>query len=176
MCQFQVYSKVIQLYIYTCIHIHTHTHIYIYIFFFRFFSIIGYYKILSIVPCAIKQVFVGYLFHIQQCVYVNPKPLIYPSPLFFQAEDGIRDRDVTGVQTCALPILSTFFRFFSIIGFYKILNIVPCAIQQVLVVYLFYIQQCVYVNPKPLIYPPLLATPFGNHKFVSYACESISVL
>ena len=23
---------------------------------------------------------------------------------FFQAEDGIRDADVTGVQTCALPI------------------------------------------------------------------------
>src|SRR5436305_3682572 len=33
---------------------------------------------------------------------------------FFQAEDGIRDADVTGVQTCALPIfdaigLTTFF-------------------------------------------------------------------
>src|SRR5699024_12111163 len=26
---------------------------------------------------------------------------------FFQAEDGIRDRNVTGVQTCALPILLT---------------------------------------------------------------------
>ena len=25
---------------------------------------------------------------------------------FFQAEDGIRDRLVTGVQTCALPIYS----------------------------------------------------------------------
>src|SRR5437773_11502322 len=25
---------------------------------------------------------------------------------FFQAEDGIRDRDVTGVQTCALPIVT----------------------------------------------------------------------
>src|SRR5699024_11301603 len=25
---------------------------------------------------------------------------------FFQAEDGIRDRNVTGVQTCALPILT----------------------------------------------------------------------
>src|SRR5690554_7565936 len=25
---------------------------------------------------------------------------------FFQAEDGIRDADVTGVQTCALPIFS----------------------------------------------------------------------
>src|SRR5690554_7818859 len=27
------------------------------------------------------------------------------SYFFFQAEDGIRDADVTGVQTCALPIL-----------------------------------------------------------------------
>src|SRR5207249_8421261 len=26
---------------------------------------------------------------------------------FFQAEDGIRDRNVTGVQTCALPILKS---------------------------------------------------------------------
>src|SRR5690606_40721399 len=26
------------------------------------------------------------------------------TPLFFQAEDGIRDFHVTGVQTCALPI------------------------------------------------------------------------
>src|SRR6266699_2681637 len=26
------------------------------------------------------------------------------SGVFFQAEDGIRDADVTGVQTCALPI------------------------------------------------------------------------
>src|SRR5690606_40726154 len=26
------------------------------------------------------------------------------SPFFFQAEDGIRDFHVTGVQTCALPI------------------------------------------------------------------------
>src|SRR5699024_11732535 len=28
----------------------------------------------------------------------------YPNPYFIQAEDGIRDRNVTGVQTCALPI------------------------------------------------------------------------
>src|SRR5699024_12186272 len=27
---------------------------------------------------------------------------------FFQAEDGIRDRNVTGVQTCALPILNDY--------------------------------------------------------------------
>src|SRR5207249_8546315 len=30
---------------------------------------------------------------------------------FFQAEDGIRDRNVTGVQTCALPILEKAFLF-----------------------------------------------------------------
>src|SRR5207248_8959620 len=29
---------------------------------------------------------------------------------FFQAEDGIRDRTVTGVQTCALPILRSWWR------------------------------------------------------------------
>src|SRR5437764_15444260 len=37
--------------------------------------------------------------------------MLFFSPLFFiffffQAEDGIRDTSVTGVQTCALPILS----------------------------------------------------------------------
>src|ERR1019366_7172873 len=31
-----------------------------------------------------------------------------PDIVFFQAEDGIRDWSVTGVQTCALPICSTF--------------------------------------------------------------------
>src|SRR5207249_6338077 len=31
--------------------------------------------------------------------------LAFFSFFFFQAEDGIRDRNVTGVQTCALPIL-----------------------------------------------------------------------
>src|SRR5699024_11885312 len=30
---------------------------------------------------------------------------VFLSFFFFQAEDGIRDRNVTGVQTCALPIL-----------------------------------------------------------------------
>ena len=30
---------------------------------------------------------------------------------FFQAEDGIRDRLVTGVQTCALPISKDLFEF-----------------------------------------------------------------
>src|SRR2546422_9892825 len=35
---------------------------------------------------------------------------------FFQAEDGIRDVAVTGVQTCALPILPSSFRITSLPG------------------------------------------------------------
>src|SRR5699024_11837759 len=35
---------------------------------------------------------------------LNIMRLIQFKYFFFQAEDGIRDRNVTGVQTCALPI------------------------------------------------------------------------
>src|SRR5699024_11488553 len=34
---------------------------------------------------------------------------------FLQAEDGIRYRNVTGVQTCALPILFNLFVFFEVL-------------------------------------------------------------
>src|SRR5699024_6747742 len=39
------------------------------------------------------------------CSALNKRSIpFYRSCFFFQAEDGIRDRNVTGVQTCALPI------------------------------------------------------------------------
>ena len=47
-----------------------------------------------------------------------------------------------------------FFRLFSTIGYYKILNRAPCAIQYI-AVYLFYILYCIPVNPRLLIHPPL---------------------
>ena len=34
-------------------------------------------------PCALQWILVIYLFYIQQCVYVNPNLLIYPSPITF---------------------------------------------------------------------------------------------
>src|SRR5437867_6263407 len=44
------------------------------------------------------------------CIELNDDSVILNVDIlfffFFQAEDGIRDRTVTGVQTCALPILS----------------------------------------------------------------------
>src|SRR5437773_7763006 len=42
---------------------------------------------------------------VYECFY----SVFYFFVFFFQAEDGIRDRDVTGVQTCALPISDLMF-------------------------------------------------------------------
>src|SRR5437879_8700998 len=41
--------------------------------------------------------------------------LFYVIIFFFQAEDGIRDTSVTGVQTCALPISEAIHRLMSLI-------------------------------------------------------------
>src|SRR5699024_12133386 len=41
-------------------------------------------------------------------VFVYLYPFFDSVFFFFQAEDGIRDRNVTGVQTCALPILGEY--------------------------------------------------------------------
>src|SRR5699024_8998398 len=38
------------------------------------------------------------------CVLCHDSICLFAFFFFFQAEDGIRDRNVTGVQTCALPI------------------------------------------------------------------------
>ena len=53
-------------YVYMCIHIFMYRYMYLYLYvspsFFRFFPPAGYYKILSIVPYAIQQVLIVYLF------------------------------------------------------------------------------------------------------------------
>ena len=42
---------------------------------------------------------------VKKCVFGRVNDVSIPLLFFFQAEDGIRDWSVTGVQTCALPIL-----------------------------------------------------------------------
>ena len=67
-----------------------------------------------------------------------------------------------------------FFRFFSLIGYNKILSRVPCAIQQVLVGYpSIQSSVCMVIQTPGLSLPDF---PFGNHKLVFYICESVSVL
>ena len=70
LCQFLLYSKVNQLYIY------------IYSLFFGFPSYLGHHRALSRVPCAIKLVLISYLFYTQQCIYVNPNLPIHPTSSF----------------------------------------------------------------------------------------------
>ena len=78
------------------------------------------------------------------------------------------------VNQLYIYIYPLFFRFFSHIGHYSILSRVPCVTQYVLISYQFYILQCVYVNLP--IYPSLHLLAPGNHTFIFYICNSISVL
>src|SRR2546427_2941404 len=41
---------------------------------------------------------------LDSCFFISSSLRLYFVFFFFQAEDGIRDLTVTGVQTCALPI------------------------------------------------------------------------
>src|SRR5438067_2162512 len=56
-------------------------------------------NLLSGVAHELNNPLCGVLGYAQLMQQNNPEP-----NFFFQAEDGIRDRNVTGVQTCALPI------------------------------------------------------------------------
>src|SRR5690625_5461650 len=51
-----------------------------------------------------------------QSYYASPSSTWLRSFFFFQAEDGIRDGHVTGVQTCALPIFFPVFFTTVIVG------------------------------------------------------------
>src|SRR2546430_925959 len=46
----------------------------------------------------------GGYYTVKDCVTIDVLPRTPGNNFFFQAEDGIRDLTVTGVQTCALPI------------------------------------------------------------------------
>ena len=51
---------------------------------------------------------------------------------------------------------------------------IPCALQYVLVAYLFCAQQFVFLNPLPHLTPPHSPLPVGNHQFVLYICLFLS--
>lgn len=57
---------------------------------------------------------------------------------------------VSGVQQTDSVTL-VFFRFFSLIDHYKILSVVPYAIESIHIVYLFYVNPNLLMLPSPLI-------------------------
>src|SRR5207253_8604670 len=56
------------------------------------------------VSCGVSWIAGGWLRGTRCLVVCWPATGLYWCVFFFQAEDGIRDGHVTGVQTCALPI------------------------------------------------------------------------
>jgi len=58
------------------------------------YSVVAYFSLVSL--------YCGWKFLL--CIRVELSVMLFFYFFFFQAEDGIRDLIVTGVQTCALPI------------------------------------------------------------------------
>ena len=131
---FQVYSKVIQLYIY------------MYLFFFYFF--LGYYGMVSRVPCAIQEVLVGYLFlNIAVCTAAAASKSLQSCPTLCHPIDGSPPGSpVPGIlqaRTLEWVAISS--------------SKVCTAIQLMLI-----------PNSQSGLLPP---GPLGNHKFVSLFCK-----
>ena len=152
--------------------IYTHIHVYLYISFFRFFPIVGYYKISSTAPCAIHTacfctiftyfIYVCLLSCVTLCDPVDWGPSA--SSVHFPGKN-------TGVSCHFL--LQGIFRTQG-----SNLYLLHC--KQLLYHWAtceapFYIQQCVFVNPKVLIYSFPLPSPSVTISLFS-VCESVSVL
>ena len=67
--------------------------------------------------------------------------------------------------------------FFYFLVYHRIVNIVPCAIHPIYKMLIHPIYNSLHLlisNSQSLPPPPL--TPLGNHRYVLYVCESVSVL
>ena len=60
--------------------------------------------------------------------------------------------------------------------YYKILFYSLCYVVNPGFISILYIVVCICQSPLPNLSLPCLAFPFGNHKFVFYVCESVTVL
>src|SRR3712207_2836825 len=68
-------------------------------------DVAGYLIASYIYLCSVLFIYTYFsLYLFSHCMYYNLYSLSFILFFFFQAEDGIRDIGVTGVQTCALPI------------------------------------------------------------------------
>ena len=78
------------------------------------------------------------------------------------------------VNNLYLDIEPLLFGFPSHLGHHRVLSRVPCAVEQVLIAYLFYSRVCTSVPIFQFVPPP--PSPFSIHRFVLYIRVSISAL
>src|SRR5687767_15437373 len=85
---------------------------------------------------------------------------------FFQAEDGIRDKLVTGVQTCALPIFFT-------LGYGLVYGLVTALVLREGVSF-GQSQRAIWTEPSwwPLWFPRSLRRPRSEERRVGKECRS----
>ena len=144
LCQFLLYSKVNQLYVY------------IYSLLFGFPSHLDHHRALSRVLCAIQQVLISYLVYTQQCIYVNPNLPIYPSP----ASHLVTINLFSTPMTISVGVLFT-----SLLEYICFTMLLVSAVQQSESVI------CIHISPypfplKPPSHPPY-STPLHSHKALS---------
>ena len=85
---------------------------------------------------------------------------------------------ITAIQQSdsVIHIYTVFFKiFFSIMVYHRILNIVPCAIQQDLVVYPFYIYKLTSADSNLPLHSSPNPRPLDNHQSVVYVRDSVSI-
>ena len=66
-------------------------------------------------------------------------------------------------------MIQHFYRLYSIKAYYKMMALIPCAIQYILVAYLFYTQQFVSLNPISLIAPTSLCSL--HQRYSDLSCQ-----
>ena len=94
---------------------------------------------------------------------------IFACFLFFIEVELIYNVSHVHQSDSVIYIYILFFRFFAIIGYYKILNIVPCALPQVLL-FIYFIYSSLYLLISNFTSVPLFPFLLGNRKFVFYVC------
>ena len=82
--------------------------------------------------------------------------------------DHFRSLSLGILPLCSAGFMDAFFRLFPISVYYKVLNIFPCAIQQVLTVHLFHIQQCVCYSQTLN-----LSLPLSSLATITFLCLSL---
>ena len=164
--------------------------LYVYIFFFRFFSIIIYYKVLNIVPCAILQNLVVYflktfcscggslLLHGFSLVSESGGSSLVEVPeLLVAVTSVVEEHRLQQLWHTGLGALRH-------VGSSQIRDgtSVCCIARQILnywttmeaPIYIVYNSFYLLISNSQFI--PAPSFPFGNRKFVFYVCESLSVL
>ena len=113
----------------------------------------------------------------QEMAKKKKKLLMYVQLIYNSGKFLLQNEGISFICVCIYKyIYIVFFLFFPIIVYHRTLNIVPCAMQEDLVIYPFYIQQFASANPKFPVHPSPTNPAPRQPQSDFYVCESVSAL